>query len=86
MTYNAGYNGAHIGGALSMIEIMAVLYLGVMKYDIYNPTDESRDRFILSKGHGVMAQYAALKQLGMLTDEELMTFKKNDIFYTRTLP
>lgn len=80
MTYSAGNNGAHVGGALSMIEIMAALYLGVMKYDIHNPADEARDRFILSKGHGVMAQYAALKQIGMLTDEELMTFKKNDTF------
>ena len=80
MTYNAGNNGAHVGGALSMIEIMAALYLGVMKFNIQNPTDEARDRFILSKGHGVMAQYAALKQIGMITDDELMTFKKNETF------
>lgn len=78
MTYNAGNAGAHIGGALSMIEIMSSLYLGVLKYDVYNPLWENRDRFILSKGHGVIAQYAALKELGIITDEDLLTFKKNE--------
>lgn len=78
MTHNVGNVGAHIGGTLSMIEIMSVLYLGVMKYDIKNPLMEKRDRFILSKGHGVIAQYAALKEAGFLTDEDLLTFKKNE--------
>ncbi len=78
MTHNVGNVGAHIGGALSMIEIMSVLYLGVMKYDIKNPLMEKRDRFILSKGHGVIAQYAALKEAGFLTDEDLLTFKQNE--------
>lgn len=78
MTYNVGNVGAHIGGALSMVEIMSALYLGIMKYDIKNPLWEKRDRFILSKGHGVIAQYAALKEAGFLTDEDLLTFKKNE--------
>lgn len=73
--YGAGRNGAHIGGTLSMIEIMAALYLGVMNINKDMLTDPARDRFILSKGHGVLAQYAALKQIGVLSDEELMTFK-----------
>jgi len=77
MTYNVGSTGAHIGGALSMIEIMAALYVGVMTYEINDKQWEGRDRFILSKGHGVMAQYAAMKQIGILTDEDLLTFKKN---------
>lgn len=78
MTYNAGNTGAHIGGSLSIVEIMAVLHLGIMRYDVTNPYMEERDRFILSKGHGVMAQYAALKQLGLISQEELLTFKKNE--------
>ncbi len=78
MAYSVGNTGSHIGGALSMIEIMAVLYKGVMNYDINNTYMEERDRFILSKGHGVMAQYAALKQIGLLSDEDLKTFKKNE--------
>lgn len=72
--------GAHLGGGLSMIEIMAVLYLGIMRYDIHNPRWEERDRFILSKGHGVLAYYTALQQAGFVTEEELSTFKTNDTF------
>lgn len=78
MTYNAGNFGAHIGGALSMIEIMSALYLGVMKYDVNNPSWEDRDRFILGKGHGALAQYTALKEAGFLGDEDLLTFKKSE--------
>ena len=76
MTYSAEGTGAHAGGALSMVEIMAVLYLAVMKYDPNNPMWAQRDRLVLSKGHGCMALYAALKQIGVLTD--LTTFKKNE--------
>lgn len=74
--YSTGKNGAHIGGTLSMIEIMAALYVGVMNISKDNLHSDDRDRFILSKGHGVLAQYAALKQIGVLDDDELMTFKK----------
>lgn len=77
MTKETGNTGAHIGGAMSMIEIMAVLYHGVMKYDTSNPEWEGRDRFILSKGHGVIAQYTAMKSVGILSEDELNTFKKN---------
>lgn len=76
MTYSAGGSGAHAGGALSMVEILSVLYLAVMKYDSNNPMWTERDRLILSKGHGCMALYAALKQIGILTD--LSSFKKNE--------
>ena len=77
MAYSVGKTGAHIGPSLSLTEIMAVLYFSVMNFDPKNPQHDSRDRLILSKGHGVMAQYAAMKQLGMITDEELLTFKQN---------
>lgn len=80
MSLSAGSSGAHYGGGLSMIEIMSVLYLAIMKVDGNNPYDDKRDRFILSKGHGVLALYAALKQIGYLTDEELGTFKTNNTF------
>lgn len=77
-TYNTKHLGAHIGGALSMIEIMAVLYLGVMNIDKNNITDPFRDRFILSKGHGVLAQYTAMKQIGIISDEDLLSYKQNN--------
>ena len=77
MTYNTGFMGAHIGGSLSLAEIMAVLYskANINKVNIVN---EDRDRIILSKGHGVIAQYAAMKQAGILSDDDLLTFKQND--------
>lgn len=77
MTKATGNNGAHIGGSLSIIEIMAVLYGCVMRYKVDDPLWEERDRFILSKGHGVIAQYTAMKQAGILSEQELMTFKQN---------
>lgn len=80
MGFKTGLNGAHFGGGLSMVEIMAVLYGAVMRVDAARPRDPQRDRFILSKGHGAMAYYAALKQAGFVSDEELMTFKANDTF------
>ena len=89
MTRKAGRNGAHIGGGLSMCEILSVLYLHVMNVcpdDILNP---ERDRFILSKGHGAIALYAAMKQAGFLTEEDLCSFKmRGSDFWThpRYLP
>jgi transketolase len=80
MSLAAGATGAHLGGGLSMIEIMAVLYLGVMRYDTKSTLWEGRDRFILSKGHGALAYYTALNQAGFIEDEELATFKANDTF------
>ena len=80
MGLKTGSNGAHFGGGLSLVEIMAVLYLSVMRVDTARPRWSERDRFILSKGHGAMAYYAALKQVGFVTDEELMTFKSNHTF------
>ncbi len=80
MTFLTGNTGAHIGGGLSMIDILATLYLGVMKFSINNPTDEKRDRFILSKGHGALCFYAALNQIGMISKEDLWTFKSNETF------
>lgn len=78
MTYNAGSAGAHIGGALSLIEIMATLYLKILNVNGTNLYDESRDRLILSKGHGAMAMYAAMAEAGILSQEQLSDFKKDD--------
>ena len=77
MTYNTGLVGAHIGGSLSLAEIMAVLY-SKANINKDNLNNENRDRIILSKGHGVIAQYAAMKQVGIITYEDILTFKKND--------
>lgn len=75
MAQASGKNGMHFGGTLSMIEIAAALYLGVGNIFVDENCYEERNRVIISKGHGIPAVYAALKQLGRITDEELKTFK-----------
>ena len=76
MALAAKREGGHLGGSLSAVEILAALYGGGMHFDPKCPTDEARDRFIFSKGHGVMAQYAAFRQIGLLTDEQILTYKQ----------
>lgn len=78
MAEAAGESGMHFGGSLSMIEIAAALYLEVMNIAKATIESETRDRLILSKGHGVPAIYAALKLLGILSDADLKTFKQNE--------
>ena len=77
MALSAGNNGAHLGSGLSIIEIMATLYGEVMKLDPKNPEWVDRDRFILSKGHGVLGYYTALAEIGFITQNELNTFEEN---------
>lgn len=78
MGLKAGASGAHLGGALSAVEVLAVLYGGVLRISDRDCAFADRDRFILSKGHCVMAQYAAMKQAGLLTDADLDTFEDAD--------
>lgn len=66
--------GGHIGGALSIADIMAVLYFHILKIDPENPEWEDRDRVVLSKGHASAAWYAALAERGYFPKEELLTF------------
>ena len=76
MALAAKREGGHLGGSLSAVEIIAALYGGGMHFDPKCPADETRDRFIFSKGHGVMAQYAAFRQIGLLTEEQILTYKQ----------
>ena len=72
----AGASSSHFGGGLSIIDITATLYGGIMKYDPKNPEWSERDRFILSKGHGVLGYYTALVEAGFISKEDLMSFEK----------
>ena len=65
----------HLGGSGSLAEIVATLYFHKMKVNRNNPKDESRDRFLLSKGHAVLIQYAALAELGYFPRSELAKVK-----------
>lgn len=80
MAYAAGPNGAHLGGGLSIIEILATLYGGIMRFRPDDPEWDERDRFILSKGHGVLAYYAALAESGFFPIEDLKKFEVNGEF------
>ena len=66
----------HPGGSLSSVEILVGLFFYKMHHDPKNPKWEDRDRFVLSKGHGVPSLYAALAEAGYFPLEELMTLRK----------
>lgn len=64
----------HIGCAFSIVELMAVLYRHHLRYPGNDPRAVDRDYLVLSKGHGVMAQYACMRELGWLKDEAFTGF------------
>lgn len=66
----------HIGGALSLCEVLSVLYFDSMKVDPSNSKLDDRDRFVLSKGHGGPALYATLALKGFIPLEELDTLNR----------
>ena len=78
MTYGAGAYGAHAGGGLSIIELLAVIYCGgFLRRDEQDPYNDSRDRFILSKGHSALSLFAVLEEVGFLTKKETDLFEVN---------
>ena len=77
MAFAAGASSAHLGGALSIVEIVSVLFSKIMKIN-NDPGWLERDRFILSKGHACLAYYAALCEKGFIKRDELKTFEKDD--------
>lgn len=64
----------HIACAFSIVEIMAVLYRNHLRYPNNDPQAEDRDYLVLSKGHGVMAQYACLYEKGWLPKSDLENY------------
>lgn len=76
MVHNS--KSGHVGGAMSAVEILTVLYQKIM--NVYPQWDkdenfEKRDRFVLSKGHASAVYYSVLSQRGFFPEEELMTFR-----------
>ncbi len=77
MVYNAA--SGHIGGSLSSVELLTVLFHKCMKTLPQwhrSPEFDTRDRFVLSKGHVSPAYYSVLSQIGYFEKEELLTFRK----------
>src|SRR5437773_7394713 len=72
MTHRA--KSSHVGTSLSMADVLAVLYGGVLRVDPRRPDWPDRDRFILSKGHGCAGLYAVLAECGFFPLERLGEF------------
>ena len=70
-------SSSHLGGSLSVVELLVALYFGVMNIDPQKPQMPERDRFVLSKGHAAPALYAVMAERGFFPKEELKTFSKN---------
>ena len=78
MAVSAGANSSHFGGALSIADIVSILFGYKLKIKKTNPEWEDRDRFILSKGHACLAYYSALSEIGYISKDELKTFEGNE--------
>ena len=68
---------AHMGSSLSVVDIMAVLYGGILNVDPEKPDWDERDRFNLSKGHAALAVYCALALKGFFPEDWLDTYYQN---------
>jgi transketolase len=66
----------HLGGSCSIADVVTALYFFKMRHDPANPTWPDRDRFLLSKGHAALVQYAALAECGYFPKEELLKVKQ----------
>jgi len=66
----------HLGGALSVVDALAVLYNGVMRYDSENPSWPERDKLVMSKGHAGPALYSTLALRGFFPIEWLETLNQ----------
>jgi|TARA_B110000211_G_C14078709_1_gene553438 transketolase len=77
MALKAGVKSSHFGGALSIVEVISVLFNSKINFN-KDPSWENRDRFILSKGHACLAYYSALNQIGYLNKNDLETFESNE--------
>ena len=66
--------GGHTPASLSIVEILTVLYNGILNVDSRRPEDPERDRFVLSKGHACVALYSVLAEKGFFAKEVLSSF------------
>lgn len=71
----------HPGGSLSAVEILAVLYLEVMRHDPKNPSWPQRDRFLIGKGHAAPVLYATMAECGYTPVDQLKTLRKLGSIY-----
>jgi transketolase len=72
----AAAGSGHTAGSLGLADVFAALYFDILKYNKDDPLWPERDILVLSAGHVVPAQYAALAEVGLIPEEELMTLRK----------
>ena len=75
LAYVSG-GGQHLGGGLSMVELMSYVYSQIIDINEVKLKSKNRVRFILSKGHGVLGFYPVLNYYGLISDEILSTYKQ----------
>jgi transketolase len=73
---SAAAGSGHPTSSMSAADLMAVLLDGYLRLDYSRPDDPHRDHLIFSKGHASPLYYSMLKAVGMIDDEELLTFRK----------
>jgi transketolase len=73
---------SHIGGCLSMADILAVLYTRILRVDPADPHYPGRDRFVLSKGHAAAILYATLAECSFFSRHELDTYCQDGSIFT----
>lgn len=78
MALAAGGRGAHVSGSLSCVEIYAVLYGRILRYDPARPLWEERDRFIAGKEHARLAEYPVRAEMGFYPVSVLNSYEQND--------
>ena len=66
----------HLGGSCSIADVVTALYFSKMRHDPANPGWPDRDRFLLSKGHAALVQYAALAEAGYFSKDALKDAKR----------
>jgi transketolase len=76
MTTQAG--SGHPTSCLSAADIIATLFFHALRYDYQNPVYANNDRFILSKGHAIPVVYAALRQLGVISEQQMLNYRTID--------
>jgi transketolase len=69
-----GPEGGHLGGSLSLVDVLSVLYFELLRVDPDCPDAPDRDVLLLSKGHAAIALYATLAERGFLPESELASF------------
>ncbi len=72
----ANKSGGHLGGSMSLVEILVTLYSRILRIDPESPDAVDRDVLILSKGHGAIGLYAALGEYGFFPTERLSEYGK----------